>query len=239
MTTFHYGRPNKKSVYDIIDNFNSKKINSIRTSTVPLLSYWKSMSKRISKYRRRLNINLSSPKICFEYPTNSYANNMPSYTDVCLFDDKKAIFIEAKFKELLYTNIRGWYTGSNNRKKVLEHWLNRINGYLKNNIQINEIKEFDYQMLHRISSGCDKNFNRANIIYQIFVDNNFNNEAIYRKELNKYKKLFSKKGYNKTINLYLQRTEVELKNDLKDGKILKNLQRKILYKIIDDKIISI
>ena len=240
MSTFYFGKPNKSSIFDIIDSFKPADFKSAKTSTLPLLEYWKKDSDRILYYNTSLKVKLSNPKICFEFPTASYSSNNPSYTDVCVFENKNGIFIEAKYQEKLYDKVSNWYDKSYNKRYVLKHWLNRINGFLQKKIIIKEIEKLNYQMLHRISSACCDNFNEANIIYQIFVDNQIDHVSIYRDELKKYKKLFDRKGYKRLIHLYLQKTNVRLIYDnLKTDELIKTIRKKRLYKIVKDEIYSV
>ncbi|MCK4689128.1 MAG: hypothetical protein KAT41_02410, partial [Candidatus Marinimicrobia bacterium] len=145
MSTFYFGKPNKSSIFDIINSFKPDDFKSAKTSTLPLLEYWKKDFDRILYYNTNLKVKLSNPKICFEFPTASYSSNNPSYTDVCVFENKNGIFIEAKYQEELYDNISNWYDKSDNKRDVLNHWLNRINGFLQKKIIIKEIEKLNYQ----------------------------------------------------------------------------------------------
>ncbi len=180
MIEIYYGRPIKQSFSEVIDQFSSKEINSLKTSTLPLLDYWKKTDERIDFLFNKVNIRSSNIQLCFEYPTRSYKSNKSSMTDLMIMCNGIRIAIECKFTEVnMDETINKWNKDeTQNRRKVISHWLNILKPFTSEEISIDSIGELSYQFLHRTASACYNNQKKAFTIYQIFYDNSTQNTMI-------------------------------------------------------------
>ncbi len=171
-----YGNPKSQEFSEIIDQYSLSGINSIRTSTIPLLQYWKNTDKCINYLFEKLGLTSDKIKICYEYPTRSYKSNKCSMTDIMIIGNNFKIAIEGKYTEVehKYKTIEEWNDSTENRKCVIEHWVKIIGPFLSeltsNEKLLEKLNPFPYQLLHRIASACNNNPELSFVIYQIFYD---------------------------------------------------------------------
>lgn len=167
-----YGKPSGQTFNEIVDQFSLSGINSVKTSTIPMLNYWKKDKLAIKKLNEVIPINGSGIDLCFEYPTPSYGSNKASMSDIMLLTERAKISIECKFTEVLqeYQNVKEWHNGTDNRSKVISHWLEILSPFIKQKLEINDIQNIPYQFLHRAASSCYQNEGNAYLVYQIFFD---------------------------------------------------------------------
>lgn len=168
-----FGKPENYQYDDILDLFSQSKINSIRTSSVPLVQYWKKTNQRFKSLKEMINLDSKRIDLCFEYPTASLGKNKSSMTDLMILSGHTKIAIEAKFTE--YSKmpsdlVKKWRIEGNkeNRAKVLKHWKGLLQGFT-NGINQTKFEDISYQFLHRTASAC-KNCTEAIVIYQLFYD---------------------------------------------------------------------
>lgn len=170
----YYGKLGKNDYNTIIDMFQQNSINSVRTSSLPLLAFWKETNSRLKDLLKFLEIETTEKySLCFEYPTSSGIRGKASMTDLMLFSDSKKIAIEAKFTEIRenYELVKDWIEKGNeqNRKEVLAKWVDMVKPFSLSNLNNENLEQIPYQFLHRTASACDK-FTYAFVIYQIFFD---------------------------------------------------------------------
>lgn len=99
----------------ILDYYGGTRINSDRTSSVPLAQYWKDYPKRLLEIEHQTGLSLLHPQIHFEYATESLGNAKASISDVMILADGVRIAIEAKFTEFAnygFQTIAGWLSES-------------------------------------------------------------------------------------------------------------------------------
>ena len=171
----YYGKPTPNSFSDIVDQYSTKAINSITTSTVPFLNYWKNAEERMPSFLSGLGILSTARTIAFEYPTRSYGTNKASMTDLMVFCDDWRIAIEAKFREIehRYETIAEWNKErTENRSRVISHWLEMLSPFVDAVLEEDSIGDIPYQFLHRIASSCEAKHGNASTIYQLFYDKN-------------------------------------------------------------------
>lgn len=171
-TTIGYGNPDVESYNVIFDYLSSTPVNSIRTSSIPLVQYWKTYEKRIIELENLLNLELINPHINFEYATASFGEAKSSMSDIMVQTRNIRIAIEGKFTEVRYPYelIKDWRIAKdpNNRELVLDHWRRKILPYADSDLL--EIETIPYQFFHRLSSACDQAPEKAILLYQIFYD---------------------------------------------------------------------
>lgn len=195
--TLKYKNKNVENYNELLDSFHDSDFNSIRTSTVPFLDYWKNYDSNINNVNNLLKINNSNlVSLDFEHKTPSVSSNRNSFTDLMIFFDKDIkIAIEAKYtegKKGYEETIHQWFDNSENRQNVLEHWKKIIQPFSNSILDLNKADEIQYQMLHRTASACYANMKKAVVLYQLFCDNN-NDNIKYKNELMKIKSWISPK----------------------------------------------
>lgn len=170
-----FGNPDVQGYSVILDYYGGTRINSDRTSSVPLAQYWKDYPKRLLEIEHQTGLRLLHPQIHFEYATESLENANASMSDVMILADGIRVAIEAKFTEFSrfgFQTIGEWLNlpngNRNNKMRVLKHWVNKIvpcaEGALTN------IDDLPYQFVHRLACACDKNPEHAVLLYQLFID---------------------------------------------------------------------
>lgn len=122
-----WGNPTENDFDLILDFYSGTKINSDRTSSVPLAQYWKNTNNVIAFIAQKIKLQSNSVSIYFEYPTKSAGRNKSSMSDVMIVSDKYKIAIEGKFTEYQnaeYESIKKWFNKSKpeNRINVINHW---------------------------------------------------------------------------------------------------------------------
>lgn len=169
----YYGKPSPNSFSEILDQYSIKEINSIKTSTVPFLNYWKNGEEKISCFLSSLGIKSNPHTIAFEYPTRSYKSNKASMTDLMVFCDNWKIAIEAKFTEVKYKyeTISSWNKKKSiNRSCVISHWIELLEPFVDSQLTEELIPDIPYQFFHRIASSCADNNESACTVFQLFYE---------------------------------------------------------------------
>jgi len=233
-----YGRPENQNIEAIIDQYPDGCINSIQTSILPLLDYWKKTELVIQKLMAEMSLEAINPKICFEYPTPSYKNNRASMTDIMVEDKQYKIAIEAKYREVEQKaqTVSDWFSPkTENRQKVLEHWIKCINPFLITPLEIESIFNIPYQFLHRVASACYSNDGVAVVLYQLFYDDKI------KGKMEKYKETISDSiclfTTTKNLRFYTHEIKVELlKTNVKYQNALQYIKSSSLYSFHDENI---
>ncbi len=213
-----YGKPSDNDYESIIDMFSGSKINSVRTSSLPLLAFWKNTEERLGELLKFLKIISKQNLLCFEYPTSSGGKGKSSMTDLMILSNNNKIAIEAKFTEVneKHKTIVDWLITGNkeNKKDVLSRWINIIAPFSKG-ISNEHLNSIPYQFLHRTASACKDNSNKAYVVYQIFYDEHTKNN------LENFKCLLSKsvQAVNPCEDLCFYIWEIEVIQKVKEEEI--------------------
>lgn len=213
-----FGQPNSYDYDILLDQFSGTKINSYRTSSIPLVQFWKDTNIKLEELLRKLNLHDDNPNLCFEYPTKpQLGKGKSSMTDLMILSQNFKIAIEAKFTEYAKMKpelISNWINGGKkeNRLKILDYWTSLINpfsyGYDNTSLQ-----QISYQFYHRTASAC-KIQGKAFVVYQIFYDNaTYQYLENYKRELMDYVKIL-----NPNDNLRFYIWEIEVLQNIKDNK---------------------
>lgn len=223
-TEIRFGKPSSYDYETIIDQFSGTKINSIRTSSIPLVQFWKNTDIRLNELLKETKIDSENIILCFEYPTPSKGRGKSSMTDLMILCRDTKIAIEAKFTEYLEKNIKNeyepiskWQSEKNidNRKTVLNHWTQLIKPF-SNGFDNSSIQEMDYQFYHRTASAC-LDTKRAVIVYQIFYENG--TELDLQRYIDNLKSYVERLNPNDNLSFYIWEIETILKikpDDIKD-----------------------
>jgi hypothetical protein len=190
---YFFGQGSYDSVLDI---FSMTKVNSEKTSSLPLAEFWNPRNKCLTGFIGKLKEKIGCDFVYenaqkfFEYPTYALDNqgknipySKPSMTDLMIIDQKYQIAIESKYTEYVksdYQTIESWRKdkSENSRKdEVLKAWCNYITNSKCTDIsdlQLNSLnKTIPYQFLHRTASSCyqtEINGKIPVLIYQLFYD---------------------------------------------------------------------
>ena len=186
---------NRGSYGEILGDQSRMKVNSCRTSSIPLTEFWQPANLGDIKALFTPYLPTFDPEVAlkfFEFPTEAkFAGKIigrPSMTDIMILDSDWQIAIEGKFTEYRFADeksiiqwLRECTAGVDVmfRRNVLRAWL----GYIKEArctdlISIGELctdcKSVAYQFLHRTASACNKAGAGTNstpiLVYQLFFD---------------------------------------------------------------------
>lgn len=214
-----FGLPYPYDFDTILDQFSGTKINSIRTSSVPLVQFWKEADLRLSELFSTIRVFSDKQVLCFEYPTKpQIGKGKASMTDLMILCDDFKIAIEAKFteyKKMTRDPINKWKikTGNiANKQKVLQYWTSLIRPF-SNGLDDSSSQKISYQFYHRTASAC-KETGKAIVIYQLFYDKDtIEYLEKFKNELRDYVKIINP---NEKLNFYIWEIKVDQKN--KDNK---------------------
>jgi hypothetical protein len=234
-----YGNPKSQEFSEIIDQYSLSGINSIQTSTIPLLQYWKNTDKCINYLFEKLGLTSDKIKICYEYPTRSYKSNKCSMTDIMIIGNNFKIAIEGKYTEVehKYETIEEWNDSTENKKNVITHWIDIITPFLepKEPVYLEKLNTFPYQLLHRIASACYDKPRFAFVIYQIFYDDNTSDamEEFIKKLGNSIKILHFNK---EMINIFVLKIKIVTFKEVKKEDVLHRLKTENIYTFGEEEI---
>lgn len=186
---------NRGSYGEILGDQSRMKVNSCRTSSIPLTEFWQPANLGDIKALFAPFLPTFDPEVAlkfFEFPTEAkFAGKIigrPSMTDIMILDSDWQIAIEGKFTEYRFADeksiiqwLRECTAGVDVmfRRNVLRAWL----GYIKEArctdlITIGELctdcKSVAYQFLHRTASACHMTNGTEErtpvLVYQVFFD---------------------------------------------------------------------
>lgn len=229
----YYGKPMTQTFSEIVDQYSIRALNSIKTSTVPLLQYWKDAEKGLNFLKNRLDISMDEVALCFEYPTPSSGSSKCSMTDLMLIGKNFKIAIEGKYtevKKMQEKTVEEWYTKSDNRTSVLNHWISILKPYLmKEETTIDDIRKLPYQFLHRVASSCYERPEKAFVIYQVFYDNETKDKA--KEFCNLIYEAVNILKPAKRLNIFSHLIEVELTIHVDKEEVLQKIKQSDVYRI--------
>ena len=239
MNSYHYGNPNNSNSWEYAASIFAahESVNSAKTSSLPLVQFWKSKGKSCG-FPRHVNqflkecglsaIGSEEPCFCFEYPVpvnnEKGAKGKASMTDLMILTNQRAIAIEAKWTECesVYEPIGKWKNSgvAENHNKVLKGWEEYINQYIKGCAcdKITVTDDMPYQLLHRVASACyvamqNGKKNNAVVIYHLFYSNQEEHnkaESFANKLENSVRKMFGQLSDGELpISFHVIMTEVE------------------------------
>lgn len=231
-----FGHPRPYDFDTILDQFSGTKINSFRTSSVPLVQFWKETETRLIELYTQIGIVTEDIVLCFEYPTKpKLGKGKSSMTDLMILGDNYNIAIEAKFTEyskMQSDQISKWkFEGVSieNRENVLKYWVSLIEPF-SNGLNSKSIENISYQFFHRTASAC-KSTDKAFVIYQLFYDaHTFKDLEKIKSELREDVLLLNP---TEKLSFYIWEIEVEQRiNETKDNDPFKQMKTREVYEIL-------
>lgn len=235
-TELRFGHPNPYDFDTILDQFSGTKINSFRTSSIPLVQFWKETDFRLNELFSKIEIPNDKLILCFEYPTKpQLGKGKASMTDLMILSNDSKIAVEAKFteyKKMTSDPINEWKKkGANleNKKMVLNYWTSLIRPFSKG-LHTDSLEQISYQFYHRTASAC-KASEKAIVIYQIFYDNEtFKFLEKFKNKLREYVRLINP---NDKLSFYIWEIEVDQKiKDNKDNEPFTPMKFKNIYEFL-------
>ncbi len=213
-TELRFGLPNPYDFDAILDQFSGTKISTFRTSSIPLVQFWKETDSRLHELFKKIGVPTDKQILCFEYPTKpQLGKGKASMTDLMILHDEFKIAIEAKFTEYVKMKpdpINKWKiegTNIENRKMVLDYWTSLIKPF-SNGFEPDSLHKISYQFYHRTASAC-KTSDKAIVIYQIFYDNEtFKFLEKFKNKLQEYVRLLNP---NDKLSFFIWEIEVDQK----------------------------
>lgn len=178
---YYFGNGNYK---DVLACMATTKVNSYKTSSLPLAQFWNPANKELSRFLVKCNkegLDISLGNRYFEYPTpcvdykgEELLYSYPSMTDLMILNEAYQVAIEAKYTEYSeshYETIAEWLgEGLPHKKAIKQRWFDYITECGATNKTILD-ESIPYQFLHRTASACYKCENRKPVlIYQLFYD---------------------------------------------------------------------
>lgn len=221
ITNVRYGKPCSYDYDILLDHFSGVNTNSIRTSTIPLVQFWKDTNRRTVQLLEALRESTNSATLCFEYPTVSpKGRGKASMTDLMLLCGSSKIAVEAKFTEYLPVNgdpekIESWLTKGKeeNRQLVLEGWSTLIAPF---SLGINRalLPALDYQFFHRTASACAGS-EKAGVVYLLFYEKE--TEAAMHAYTERLKVMAEIINPKKTLTFHVWQVEVSSIDEVEDS----------------------
>jgi len=216
-------------------------LNSVKTSTVPLVQFWQDTSKVIQFLESEIRMSLPKPQLCFEYPVQPQGGKGKcSMTDLMLLSQDDKIAIEAKYTEYVEAlpstvkTVAQWNKdNTSNKKGVANGWYGMVKPFRMTPEECPD--SICYQFLHRTASACWDTKGQAVVIYQVFYDKEKENLAEYKQDLQNCVNIICP---NDKLRFYIWEIEATLLTPItafpeKNGKIEPNpfdeLKSKRLY----------
>jgi len=168
------------SVEELLSLFPYEEFKSPFRSTVALINYVEHGS-----FLKVINADYDDTKIVYEYEVQVLEGfGRPSCSDLLVQTQNTSYIIEAKRTETKYDTVSEWRSGSENKELVLSGWLQLISNYTNEEIDLKEILNVPYQMIHRIASACSLKTKINKVIYLCF-DLNSEMRKYYKDNINK------------------------------------------------------
>jgi len=168
----YFGDQQVKDFPALLDRMPDDTLASPKRSTVPLLDYWRDADTRLRQLAQVLDVaELQLDDLHFEYSVPvQQGHGKASYTDLMVKSVAAAVAIEAKFTEPHYETVRAWLREprSDNRIAVLLGWLGLIGKCVSRPIDMEDVLDLPYQLIHRVASVCSVGVPRRYVVYQVF-----------------------------------------------------------------------
>jgi len=162
--TVYYKQERIDVFNEIIRKYGRNEFKSPYRSTIPLLIYFK--DQQWNNFGLIQNANSIGVKYVFEHETPVInGKGRPSCTDLMIESHDTCIAVEAKRTEPSYSIVKKWLGSSDNKKRVLNGWLEIISGYVGNKIDIGMVENLPYQLIHRVASACFMKKLKTHVVY--------------------------------------------------------------------------
>jgi hypothetical protein len=155
---------------ELIEHYKPNEFNSPLRSTVPLLTYWKYPQDSLAEMSEIFAFNLDNvTSLDFEHEVPvQRGKGRASCTDLMVTSGNVSVCIEAKFTEPRYEDVGHWLNKSEgtNRHQVLLGWLELLNTCTSRKLNVIDVLNLPYQLIHRAASACQGR--KSFLVYQLF-----------------------------------------------------------------------
>jgi hypothetical protein len=162
-----FGNPTLGTYEAILHQLPDFNFATLTRSTVPFMSYWRSVYLRMPAMLKELGMDSQSDgTLYFEYPVASaQARYKPSFTDAMYVSSLACIAIEGKWTEAPDKTVGKWLAVRPGRKEVLDHWRKLI---LRCTSVTDDLSHVPYQFIHRTASVCSLDCKNAAVVFEMF-----------------------------------------------------------------------
>lgn len=217
---YFFGNP-RGNFNDVLDSLSRTKVNSFKTSSIPLAGFWKpsnDLQEFLENLKKQTGLDLISANKYFEYPTecldekgNRLKYSHPSMTDLMLINDSCRIAIEAKYTEYSeshYELISEWNKENTDHKiAIKKNWFRYIKEIGATSLSdVSELPDIPYQFLHRTASACFDKTRNSVLIYQIFYDDS--NETKMKEFVANLEKWSRELGFTEKIKFFVIKVKI-------------------------------
>lgn len=207
---YYFGKGEYK---DVLTCLSTTKVNSYKTSSLPLAQFWepkKELDNILSRLREETSVDISEGNRYFEYPTpcedesgKKLLHSFPSMTDLMIINDQYQVAIEGKYTEYSeskYETIKEWNKNNEEHKVAIKtQWFKYLTDCgASNKTELDD--NIPYQFLHRTASACyncSENGRKPVLIYQLFYDDD--NQEKKNDFINDLKEWANKLGFTDQI----------------------------------------
>lgn len=232
----HYKDEKINSFNEILDKYGKNEFKSPYRSTIPLLIFFKSDVWN--------NFNLiddgdrDNIKYFFEWENKvTKGKGRASCTDLMIISNNTCIAVEAKRTEPPYASVKKWLGDSENKKLVLDGWLEIIEAITKKAIDMKLINDLPYQLIHRVASACSVKKDKTHIVYLVF-DLNISQRDYYLKSINSISKLLSNKVTIQLICINIKKLDEQIRLELKWDSKERNLSEEVINGIQNNSLMN-
>lgn len=221
MSNYYFGKGEYK---DVLTCLSTTKVNSYKTSSLPLADFWNpEKSRKLGLWLKKLQeegVDIIESDRYFEYPTPCMNEGLllpyskPSMTDLMIINAEYQVAVEGKYTEYSesnYETIKDWNKRNEPHKtNIKNQWFNYIKACGAS--EKSEVADdIPYQFLHRTASacyGCDVTGKTPVLLHQLFYDSE--NESKKNEFIEELKKWAGEIGFTEKIRFLI--VEVEIKN---------------------------
>jgi hypothetical protein len=147
-------------------------LNSPRRSVVPLVDFFRVPSRGLASLEQVLQSDLTrATELRFEHAVPVQRGyGWPSYTDLLVLAPGVSVAIEVKYTEPRYPTVRKWLGAPRepNREAVLARWTSLIARGSGVELDLEELLNLPYQLIHRLASACSTSAPEKRLVYMLF-----------------------------------------------------------------------
>lgn len=224
------------SFNEIVYKYGKNEFKSPYRSTIPLLILFK--SEVWNNFGLIADSDKDNIKYFFESETIVIkGKGRASCTDLMIISSDICIAVEAKRTEPPYATVKKWLGDCENKKLVLEGWLEIIEVKTKKTIDIQLINELPYQLIHRVASACSMKKDKTDIVYLVFDLNNPQKDY-YLNSINSFSKLLGNSINIQLICFDIDKLDEQKRLELKWESNDRDLSNEIINGILNDSLMK-
>ncbi len=199
----------------LVDALPDGELASPLRSTVPLIAYWDRPEARLAQLTELIGVPCpADPHFHFEFPVPvRRGTGKPSFTDLMVLGDGQVIGIEAKYLEPPYESVSTWLGDppQPNRREVLLGWLEMIGAVTGETLEIEQVHDVTYQLVHRVASACAGDAFDRSVVYLVFSEDH---RGYYEDQIRKFRGLLGTGGELKLFLVFVPFSGSKTYNEL-------------------------